>query len=366
MRSLYLLFVLFVLQKASAQDVIYAPAGEKTPAKIVSILADKIKYKNPSNLTGPDYSKSLTKVLIAFNASGDYLVFNDKTNITEDEKSAFVTPAPARITDILVDVKGGVMNLNISEEKDAYISGTFKGKPVKVVKSELVFLIRKNGSHQLFVSADKAVGYLTNAKAKITQILNGVAAAPVTAKAIAVSPVINTPAAGDLAVDMKLFSKKAVKKTEEFSSYLNTICSVNTDRDASNKSINLACELFVNEESRVEVSSVNTVNKPKYKIRDYLNRLQLRSGQYDKVSIEYADISYASKFTKGPDGNYYAVITFVQKFKGFIDGKVVYGDRTKRNITVVLKTYEKMVDGGTQSAWDVFLENMGVVETKKA
>ena len=169
----------------------------------------------------------------------------------------------------------------------------------------------------------------------------------------------------DLNVNMELFSKKALQKTEEFSTYLQTISGVNTSRERAVKSINMACALFLNEESRVEVSSTNSAVKNKYKIRDYLNRLLFRSGQYDKIIIEYADINYASEFKKGTDGNYYGVVTFVQKFRGFIDGNVVYGDITKRNLTIVLRQYDKAVEGGSEAGWDVYLADMGVVETKK-
>ena len=140
---------------------------------------------------------------------------------------------------------------------------------------------------------------------------------------------------------------------------------MNSSRDKALKSINQAVQLFQNEEARVEVSSTKSQEKNKYKIRDYLNRLQFRSGQYDKIIIEYADINYASEFKKGADGNYYGVVTFVQKFRGFVDGEVVYGDITKRNLTIVLKHYEKAVEGQTVDSWDVFLADVGVVETKK-
>jgi hypothetical protein len=127
----------------------------------------------------------------------------------------------------------------------------------------------------------------------------------------------------------------------------------------------MACGLFLNEDARVEVSNIRTGGKNKYKIRDYLNRLLIKSGQYDKVQIEYANINYASKFKKGPDGNYYGSVTFVQKFEGFVDGNLVYADKTKRNMTIVLKHYEKAVNGENVSGWDVYLDDIGVVETRK-
>jgi hypothetical protein len=168
-----------------------------------------------------------------------------------------------------------------------------------------------------------------------------------------------------LNVNMEEFSKKALQKTAEFSNYLQIITAVNSTRERSAKSINLACALFSTEDSRVEVSNTRTAVKNKYKVREYLNRLQFKSGQYDKIIIEYADINYASDFKKGTDGNYYASVTFVQKFRGFVDGNVVYGDITKRNLTIVVKAFERTVNGEAQQAWDVYLADLGVVETKK-
>ena len=115
----------------------------------------------------------------------------------------------------------------------------------------------------------------------------------------------------------------------------------------------------------IGMSTLREGIKNKYKIRDYLKRLKLKSSEYDKVEIEYADISYATDFVKGPDGNYYGVVKFVQSFKGFIDGRVVYGDITERNVTVVLKVYEKAKEGQVEKLWDVFLADVGIMETRK-
>ena len=71
-------------------------------------------------------------------------------------------------------------------------------------------------------------------------------------------------------------------------------------------------------------------------MRDYLNTMMKKAGQFDKVTVEYADIDYATKFKKGPDGNYYGTVTFVQKMSGFIDGNIVYCDSAKRYVIIVI------------------------------
>jgi hypothetical protein len=372
-KILLIAFTLFQL-KAAAQDVIYLNDGTMLPGKMAEINDDKVKFKNMANPTGPLYSRSSGSVQIAFNAAGDYLVFAQAKPFTDKEKEDFINPVfKSRPFDIVVDVDGNILPVNIADENDNEIAAYDQGKDVKLPKTNLVFIIRKDGTHQLFSSPELALPYLAIDKAKINSLLfPSQAANQQSFSSTPPAPAVTNKATsahhddGDYVVpDIALFGTKALQKTQEFTGYLQAVASVSTDRDAATKSINLACGLFLNEEARVEVSSVSSAIKNKYKIRDYLNRLMIRSGQYDKVQIEYANINYASKFKKGADGNYYGSVTFVQKFQGFVDGNLVYGDKTKRNVTIVLKHYEKAVNGETVSGWDVFLDDIGVVETKK-
>ena len=165
--------------------------------------------------------------------------------------------------------------------------------------------------------------------------------------------------------DLKDFGNKAKEKVKEFTNYILSIINSKSNHLAAVNSIDLACDLFLNEQSRVEVSNVITQKKNKYKIRDYLNRLLISSSHYDRVQVEYANINYATKFKKGLDGNWYGTVTFVQKFEGFIDGKLAYADFTKRDVTIVLKHYEKAKMGTMVGEWDLYLDDIGVVETKK-
>jgi len=71
-----------------------------------------------------------------------------------------------------------------------------------------------------------------------------------------------------------------------------------------------------------------------------------------------------SDLKPGPDGNFYGVVSFEQVFRGYRDGKLVYSDITRKNATVVLKTYQKSVEGTTRSIWDVLLSDVGVISTK--
>ena len=178
------------------------------------------------------------------------------------------------------------------------------------------------------------------------------------------------PAGEDLAFpgtpeEFEGFRKKALAKVEEFGQYIATIVDPKSPTERTNATIDLAVTLFLNEEVRVEVSNVNTGVRNKYKIREYLRRLKIKGADYQSVEVAYADISYATDFVRGPDGNYYGVVSFVQTFKGFVDNKIVYGDITQKNVTVILKLYEKAVEGQKKKLWDVFLADVGIEETRK-
>jgi len=170
----------------------------------------------------------------------------------------------------------------------------------------------------------------------------------------------------DTSIKPREFSEKARGKTKELTDYIGIIIENTTPRDQAYKSIDQACLLFANEkENRVEVSSLNTKEKNRYYIREYLNRLQQRSGRYDKIKIEYANVSYATHFKKGTDGNWHGSVTFEQTFTGYVDGKAIYSDITKKNVEIIAKKYDKDTENGIVASWDVFLGDIGVAETRR-
>lgn len=161
-------------------------------------------------------------------------------------------------------------------------------------------------------------------------------------------------------IDPEVYSRRALQKTEDLGTYLSIISDRNNSMAEANKAVEQAVKLFIDENAQVEVSSKEGSNR--YKIRAYLNRLKLLN--YDKIEISWTDISYVSDLKKGTNGNYYGVITLQQRFKGFIDNEVVYGDLTEKNIEVMVVPYQKETDGVQEQKWDVFLSDIGVVVTK--
>ncbi len=161
-------------------------------------------------------------------------------------------------------------------------------------------------------------------------------------------------------IDAELYSKKALSKTEDLGTYLAVISDRNNSLGEANKAVESAVKLFIDENAEFEVSGRDGRNR--YKVRSYLNRLKLLN--YDKIEISWTDISYVSDLKKGIDGNYYGVITLQQRFKGYKDNRVVYGDLTEKNIEVKVVAYQKETDGVKQQKWDVFLSDVGVVVTR--
>ncbi len=177
--------------------------------------------------------------------------------------------------------------------------------------------------------------------------------------------VVDTPMTSPvLTLDEEEFKRKALEKTRMLTQYIRLITDKKTSIFESNQAIEEAITLFISDSSFVEVSSVNRPTDIKtFFIRPYLEHIKLL--KYDKVDIEWVDISYVGKVYKGPDGRYYGTVTFVQKFSGIKDNKVVYQDKTYKRVEVVLKTYEKNFMGRGTQQWDVFLSNIKVEHTTR-
>ena len=368
MKKFLLIALIFFHFKTVAQEMIYLADGNKIPGKISEITKDSIKFKNEANPDGPFYHCAVAKVRVAFNETGSYLLFNPAAPFTDKEKEEFLDRvAKPRPVNIAVDLGGKLSAFALNSETNTEITGSDNGKDIKLLKGSLAFLIRRNGNHDIFYTIDQALPFLTSDKLIIDSLLSHAPAA----KSYAIPP--SAPSAANeryeqyITPDMAMFGRKAIEKTREFTVYLQAIAAGKTDRAAATKNITLASDLFLNQgiNSRIEVSNLKSADRNKYLIVDYLNRLMVKSGQFDKVNVEFADINYASKFAKGPDGNYYGTVSFVQKFQGFIDGNLVYGDQVQRNIVIVLKQYEKEVNGGKTTGWDVYLDDIGIMETKQ-
>jgi hypothetical protein len=164
-------------------------------------------------------------------------------------------------------------------------------------------------------------------------------------------------------VEYDAFKVRALEKVNELKSYIITITDKKiNDQDLKINAIELAVKLFESESNLIEVSSKSTGKVTKYKVREYLNRLRVL--QYSKVEITWFDISYVSDFVRDEDGNYRGVIAIFQKFKGYIENRLVYEDITVRNMGVTIKNEEKFMGDRKVEYREVLLGDISVIETR--
>ncbi len=155
----------------------------------------------------------------------------------------------------------------------------------------------------------------------------------------------------------------ALEKVRDLSKYITIIGSKDTPWSEANRVIDRAEELFM-QGSEIGVSSLLRPQIAYYGVRKYFERLMRLN--YSKVEIQWYKIDYVSDLQRQPDGTYVGVITVFQKFKGYNkEGRLVYQDTTKKDITVYVKRKETQIGGRLVGFWDVLLGDMRVKETQK-
>ena len=153
----------------------------------------------------------------------------------------------------------------------------------------------------------------------------------------------------------------ALEKVRDLSKYVKIVGSKETPWSEANRVIDRAEELFA-PDAEIGVSSLASNEVMYYKVRKYLERLMRLN--YDRVEIDWYKIEYVSDLQRQPDGTYVGVITVFQTFKGFDkEGRLIYQDTTKKDITVYVKRKETQIGGRLIGFWDVLLGDMRVKET---
>ena len=153
----------------------------------------------------------------------------------------------------------------------------------------------------------------------------------------------------------------ALEKVRDLSKYIKIVGSKETPWSEANRVRDRAEELFA-PDAEIGVSSLSSNEVQYYKVRKYLERLMRLN--YDRVEIDWYKIEYVSDLQRQPDGTYVGVITVFQTFKGFDkEGRLIYQDTTKKDITVYVKRKETQIGGRLIGFWDVLLGDMRVKET---
>jgi len=138
------------------------------------------------------------------------------------------------------------------------------------------------------------------------------------------------------------FRKLTEQRVTDFQQYLSIIADKKSFPEQKKEAISLATELFI-DGAKIQVTGRNNSSKV-VPIGAYFNRLS-GLASYTKVELTFYDVVSVSKFEKGTDGDYHATATYYQQFKGFdVTGKILYADRTRRDISVNGKTGNKDKD----------------------
>lgn len=155
----------------------------------------------------------------------------------------------------------------------------------------------------------------------------------------------------------------ALEKVRDLSKYITIIGDKETPWSEANRVIDRAEELFM-QGSEIGVSSLAKTEISYFAVRKYFERLMRLN--YNKVEISWYNIEYVSDLQRQPDGTFVGVITIFQKFKAYdAEGKLVYQDTTKKDITIYVKRKETQIGGRLIGFWDVMLGDIRVKETSK-
>jgi|GEM_PF-6765303 len=333
-------FSTFLQISLRAQDVIYMVDNSKmSKIDVLDIKEGQVKYQRSNSTDPQELSLKESYISFVFYRNGYYDILPKPTDKAD-------IPKGRPMTNLVIDRKGAILTANqeVVIEENRVVLLNFENQRVKrteKVKSDIVAVIRKNGSHELLSKPEEIKTIMQNAKSKIVQYFG-------------------EPTVEDLVeIDFEDYKNRALYKADLLNFYIKKISNKQTPSAEASKSIEEALSLFLSDTCIVEVASMNTGNIVTRNIKSYLTLL--KALPYQEVEIEWVDIQYASNFKEGPDGNYYATVVIRQRFKGKIDNKTAYEDVTEKNIQIVLKAFDVIEEGKLVRRWDVFLSDIKVV-----
>jgi hypothetical protein len=322
----------------------------------------------------------LNQVLILFNSAGEYVV-PAVGDTAESRSRALFTRFSAqaghpRTKDVIFTLRRGPFEARLTREDANYIYWADTGK---IDKKDLAAIIYSNGGSKIFCSNREAAQVMAASHMELNlgagyPIAVGGSADGSTAGQQNSLPGNDPNAKGDTAANALLvkllgditpddFKTKATKKMDELTGYLKKLCDKSlVDKEELDGTISQAITLFVNEDAVVEVSSNDRDDVIRRKIREYLTHLKLL--RYDRIEVKWTNVQYVGDLKIGPDGNLHGTVSFEQVFRAYNDNKLVYSDITIKHTNVVLKIYDKTLDGTNRKIWDVLLSDIGVSATK--
>lgn len=164
------------------------------------------------------------------------------------------------------------------------------------------------------------------------------------------------------------FGKLTGQRVADLQHYISLIADKSHSTEQREQAVELAVSLFekdhlVNGKRRtphVQVSRRNgTVSSVPVKI--YFKNLM--NVKFDKVEITSYDAAVVSEFEKGAAGDYNAVATYYQQFKGMDNkGNLIYGSRDRKDIRVTAQSAAVYAQAGKEDL-KIFFGDITVRDT---
>jgi hypothetical protein len=351
---IYIFCLLALLQglgagRAAGQATVYLKDNSRVAGQIVDVTDAAVRIIPANQADAQDLPRATVAAL--FNRKGDFLLLDSGSKAPQAEGiRRFLNPDEKDMeADIIIAQNGKSTVAHITgEDMNKIYYEARGGVRFDADKPRLAAVIRRDGRHAVY-------GPIAPALPALRSNVDELPSLKMQAREMKVVKIKEGDV--DLPFDKNLFERKILQKVDDLGRYVRIIADKQTPLDEANRTINLASGLFLDEERLIEVSQPNKPSEI-YKIRQYLNKLKLL--RYQDVRVSWYNVSFVSKMRKGPDGRYYATVSFDQKFEGFQEGKLVYSDKIRKNIEVIIDKYKKVVDGVEQDGWEVYLSDIGV------
>lgn len=159
------------------------------------------------------------------------------------------------------------------------------------------------------------------------------------------------------------FREKAFNKVRDLNNKLRFLVDTSNSETQMNRVLEEGVKLFVDENRVIEISNINNQDKKSYNVRAYL--MMIKSLPYARVEVSWTKIEIVTAFQKQPDGTYRATAEFEQEFSGYRDEIKQYSDITDKKVEIIIKPKIKIVGTESQTVYEVYLGNIGVVQTKR-
>ncbi|MEO1450702.1 MAG: hypothetical protein AAFV07_14325, partial [Bacteroidota bacterium] len=290
-------------------DRILFEDGRMEPVAIDQMGQENLTYASFSDLQGPLTTQPLDELMLIVEENGRHHMLGDPTEVARLLQGVDLAAVEAAAQS---GVSTGMSTGNSGWEESVPVSSATEAEPTPVEEAyEPERTDRSGGFDSESTEAPATEAPTTETPDPVTEPETEPVDTPETTPS-------DGAGEGEIDVDLETYSNRALEKTQTLGQYFSLIADKETPWQEANDAIDLAVALFIGEEATVEVSSSNSETKKRFPIRRYLERMKLL--KYDQIEIQWSDISYVSKLRKGVDGNYYGVVSFVQRFAGYREG----------------------------------------------